>query len=113
MHMCVVHVHMPGLALTTPCPDPASAWSTRYYFFLDPPRFLNLLDVEFAIYQGALQGSFLIHFLLSWYFRDRYYRLYLRVKHWVKNRTVWRRASYGDVESEPLAKKKAKSSSRT
>jgi len=84
----------------------------EYYFFLDPPRFLNLLDVEFAIYQGALQGCFLVHFLLSWYFRDRYYRLYLRAKHWVKNRTVWRRASYGDVESEPLAKKKKKSSSR-
>ena len=65
-----------------------------------------------AILLLPLQGCFLVHFLLSWYFRDRYYRLYLRAKHWVKNRTVWRRASYGDVESEPLAKKKKKSSSR-
>ena len=32
----------------------------RYYFFLDPPRFLNLLDVEFAIYQGALQARLTI-----------------------------------------------------
>ena len=62
----------------------------------------------------ALQGCFLVHLLLSWYFRDSYYRLYLRAKYWVKNRTVWRRASYGygDEESEPLDKKKKKSSSR-
>ena len=87
----------------------------EYYFFLDPPRYLNLLEVEFLIYQGVLQGSFLLHFLLSWYFRQRYYRLYLRVKHWVKNRTVWRRArTYGEMEDETAdTKKKKKSSSRT
>jgi hypothetical protein len=28
-----------------------------------------------------------VHLVLSWYFRERYYRLYLRVKHWVKSRT--------------------------
>ena len=91
----------------------------EYYFFYDPTRYLNLLLLEFGIYQSALQvslaltltvtlsltltltltlvpaltltltlqGCFLLHLVLSWYFRERYYRLYLRVKHWVKSRT--------------------------
>ena len=28
----------------------------RYYFFLDPTRYFNLLLLEFGIYQGALQA---------------------------------------------------------
>merc|ERR1719272_2783433 len=66
------------------------AEDVEFYFFNDPIRFLNLLDIEFGIYQGALQGAFLLHFVFSWIFRFRYYRLYLRVKYAVKNRTVWR-----------------------
>ena len=76
------------------------------------PLRITCHSVRATILLLTRQGCFLVHLLLSWYFRDRYYRLYLRTKHWVKNRTVWRRASYGDVESEPLAKKKKRSSSR-
>ena len=55
-----------------------------------------------------LQGCFLVHFLLSWYFRDRYYRLYLRVKYAVKNRTVWRHGKTFAKFDDPDEKKHKK-----
>ena len=83
----------------------------EYYFFTDPDRYLNLLDLEFGIYISSLQGAFLIHFIISWCFRHRYYRLYLRVKHFVKNRTVWRHATYGTMEMELPVREKGKGKS--
>ena len=59
----------------------------------------------------ALQGAFLIHFIISWCFRHRYYRLYLRVKHFVKNRTVWRHGTYGTMEMELPVREKGKGKS--
>ena len=62
----------------------------EFIYLVDPERWLYLMDKEFWFIAQALTLFFFFNLAFSWHFRFEYYDRYLKLKHWLKNHTVWR-----------------------
>ena len=68
--------------------------ASEFFFFIDPPRYPfpgALLWTEFWMYVGGLLGLQLLNILITWYFRFQLYDRWLKLKYFVKNKTVYKK----------------------
>ena len=62
----------------------------EFIYLVDPYRLLYLMDKEFWLVIQGLTACWVLNLFLSWYYRFQYYDRYLRLKYYIKNKTIWR-----------------------